>query len=180
QAVAQRRAAGLVGDDRVVRAVRAAQGAQCVDLAARRQHAGAHPPAMARDHVQRGGADRTGGAEDRDPAHLQNPNQAMPRANTGSAASTLARRSSTPPWPGMRWLESFTPTWRLSRLSNRSPVIENATVSAATSSTAGSCAAVAPASGAPASATSSASATPPSAPSMVLLGLIRGASRRPP
>jgi hypothetical protein len=38
-------------------------------------------------------------------------------------------RSSTPPWPGIRLPESFTPAWRLIRLSNRSPSTEPRTAS---------------------------------------------------
>ena len=47
--------------------------------------------------------------------------------STGAAAVTLSMRSSTPPWPGNSVPLSFTPAKRLSRLSVRSPTIENAT-----------------------------------------------------
>ena len=77
---------------------------------------------MAGDDVQRGGADRTGRPEQRDPARgFRAPAIACPATKIGSAASRLSMRSSTPPCPGMRWLESLAPAWRLSRLSNRSP-----------------------------------------------------------
>src|SRR5690606_8357274 len=166
-------------DHRMVGTVGRTQCDQRVDVAAGREHAGAHRARMAGDDVERRPADRAGRAKDGDALH-QNPSQIFATANTGRAASTLSMRSSTPPWPGISVPESFAPTWRLSRLSNRSPITENSTVATAATATSGSCPALAPASGAMTSATTTPAATPPSMPSMVLFGLIRGASLRRP
>ena len=73
QAIAQGRVLRGVGDDGVARPVRAAQGDQGIDPAASREHAGAQPVRMPRDHVQRRRADRAGGAEDRDLLHARQP-----------------------------------------------------------------------------------------------------------
>src|SRR5690606_17172665 len=128
QSVAEPGVRGFVGDRGVVGAMPTAGLEQGLDLAAGGQRAGAHGLRVAGDDVERRGADRAGGAEDGDAAH-QKPSQILPSANTGRAANTLSRRSMMPPWPGIRLPESLAPTWRLSRLSNRSPTTENSTVS---------------------------------------------------
>ena len=113
QAIAQCRVGVRVGDHRMVGAVPRAQGEQGIDLAAGGQHAGPHPPGMARDHIQRRGADRAGGAEHGDLADVgggghgravraQKPRISLPTTNTGTAASTPSMRSRMPPWPGIR------------------------------------------------------------------------------
>ena len=72
--------------------------------------------ALAAEHVERAPADRAGGAEDGDARAgrssplIRSPRRAgrsRPRPARRSRASRS--RSSTPPWPGIRWLESFTP-----------------------------------------------------------------------
>src|SRR5690606_1865004 len=123
------------------------------------EHGGAEALGMARDDVQRRGADRAGGAEHGDLAlhgAAHSPSRLRPSANTGSAASRLSMRSSTPPWPGISALESLAPAWRLSRLSNRSPTMD---ATAATSASRASCARpdqATPSSGATATASSTA------------------------
>ena len=62
--------------------MRTAQGDQGVHLLSRRQHAGAQALGMARDHVQRDGADRAGGAEHGDLLHRLSPSQASCRVRT--------------------------------------------------------------------------------------------------
>ena len=53
--------------------------------------------------VERGLADRSGGAEDGDAASCDEPQPLERRARAaGAAAVTLSMRSSTPPWPGNR------------------------------------------------------------------------------
>src|SRR4249919_1538907 len=176
QAIAQGVETRRIGDHRMVGTMRAAQREQCIDLRTRGQHARAHPPWMPRNDVERTGPDGSGGSEDCYVLHGQKPNRPLPSAKTGSAASTLSMRSRIPPWPGMRSPESFAPTCRLSRLSNRSPTTEKPTVTTTTSTTAGNWATDAPASGAPTSATMIEATMPPTRPSMVLLGLMRGLS----
>src|SRR5690242_21190929 len=59
------------------------------------------------------------------------PRRNLPSTKIGSAATIESMRSNTPPWPGNSAPESLTPAWRLTRLSNRSPTIENSTVTRA-------------------------------------------------
>ncbi len=106
---------------------------------------------------------------------------ALPSANTGSAASTLSMRSRMPPWPGIRWPESLTPAWRLSRLSNRSPTTETSAVTSATSATSRQLRAAR--AGQQRRAACRRRRRRPrrrARPSIVLLGLMRGASLRRP
>src|SRR5690606_34068158 len=190
QPVAQAREQCRVGDHRVLGAVGDAQLDQGIDPAAGGQHGGAHAPGMAGDDIEGRGPDGAGGSEGGDPADVgggrhgeglaQNPAISLPMAKTGRAARTPSMRSSTPPWPGIRSPESFTPAWRLSRLSTRSPTIEARAATSATSARPGHCATPAPARAPKARATSTAPAMPPSAPSTVLLGLMVGASLRRP
>src|SRR5690606_37848369 len=190
QPVAQARVQGRVGDHRVCGAMRDAQLQQGIDPATGGEDGGAHALWMAGDDIERGGADGAGGSEDRDAADVgggghagdpvQNPAISLPMANTGRAASTPSMRSSTPPWPGIRSPESFTPAWRLSRLSTRSPTMENRVATRATRATAGHCGTPDPASQPNARATTMPATTPPAAPSTVLLGLMVGASLRRP
>ena len=108
QAIAQPGEQRLVSDHRVLGFVLAAQCQQGLQLAAGSQHGRPVALRVAGDHVQRGGTDRSGGAENGDPAqvcssiHGQNPKISLPSANTGTAARTPSTRSSTPPWPGIR------------------------------------------------------------------------------
>ncbi len=81
---------------------------------------------VARHHVERAGAHRTGGTEDGQPQRLRHEAahvalrviRASAAGITGSRAST---RSSTPPWPGSRRLLSLAPAARLTSDSTRSP-----------------------------------------------------------
>src|SRR6185312_4087848 len=103
------------------------------DVAMRRERADAEAIRMPRDDVERARADRAGRAEQCDRSHGANArsSSALPRANTGSAANMPSRRSNIPPWPGNNVPESFTPAWRLMRLSKRSPMIDATTVTSA-------------------------------------------------
>src|SRR5207344_3017313 len=112
-------------DHRHARTETRAQRDQFVDLGIRAQRDHFEALRMAADHIQRGGADRSGGAEQSDTAwRSHSPSHIFATRNTGSAANRLSSRSSTPPWPGISWLESLMPEWRLSRLSNKSPATE--------------------------------------------------------
>src|SRR5690606_14310315 len=178
QPFAQCRFAGGVGDHGGFRTEAFAQRGQRVDAAMRGQRADAETVRMARDHVQRARADRTGCAEDRDRPHVgvKRSSSALPATNTGIAENTLSTRSSNPPWPGNSAPESFTLACRLSRLSTRSPRIEASTVSRATTITPARAAPRAPSSQPPANATAPATTSAPHAPARVLFGLTRGAS----
>src|SRR6185437_15579081 len=104
---------------------------------------------------------------------------------SGSTGNSASMRSSTPPCPGNRPLESLTPAWRFSIDSNRSPTTLNTTskVSASSVRAAPHCASSAEYRvGSNACKKSAAAATiittsqPPIAPSQVLPGLMAGAS----
>ena len=116
--------------------------------------------ARAANEVHRAVADRAGGAEHRHAAHgasgglvvtqwncaHSSPNDktaadaigAARRKPKIAAATTAAtnpsRRSRSPPWPGMTWLESLTPNRRFTADSNRSPSWEITDRSAAKAS----------------------------------------------
>src|SRR6185312_612466 len=142
------------------------------------QRADAEAIPVARDHVQRAAADRAGGAEEGDGLH--SPSSALPSTNTGNAATSESMRSNNPPWPGNNAPESFTPAWRLTRLSNRSPMIEKATVTSASAMTPISKPGDACATQPPARPITAAQTSAPYTPAQVLPGLMDGASFRPP
>ena len=105
------------------------------------------------------------------------PEPNRPRAYRGAAAVTLSRRSSSPPCPGSNAPLSLSAAARLNMLSVRSPMMENMPTAQPN--------AIAPSCGkskysAPPQATSAAISTPPTAPSQVFPGLMRGASLRRP
>src|SRR2546422_4072052 len=79
----------------------------------RRQRRHPKPLPLARQNLERRTADRSGGPEDRDPDGHARPNHRNSAAATGATKYTESSRSSTPPCPGIRDEESFTPTSRL-------------------------------------------------------------------
>ena len=85
-------------------------------------------------------------------------------------------RSSTPPWPGIRPDESFTPALRFSSDSNRSPTMPSATIVAPTQHEHRQAGRRKHAAGRRAPSPPLPSTTPPIAPSTVFFGLIAGAS----
>src|SRR5215217_7339511 len=67
-------------------------------------------------------ADRAGRSEDRDGSgHVTTSSTSKIAPTKAATAQNPSRRSITPPWPGMRWLESFTSNLRLRADSARSP-----------------------------------------------------------
>src|SRR5690606_15357292 len=82
---------------------------------------------VAREHVERADADGARGTENRNADHDATPISVSPRRSTGAAPVTLSMRSITPPWPGKSLPLSLRPANRLSKLSVRSPITENAT-----------------------------------------------------
>src|SRR5438128_6505419 len=87
----------------------------------RRQRRHPKPLPLARQNLERRTADRSGGPEDRDPDGHARPNHRNSAAATGATKYTESSRSSTPPCPGIRDEESFTPTSRLNSDSATSP-----------------------------------------------------------
>src|SRR6185437_6584755 len=106
------------------------------------------------------------------------PPQRLRAATAGSTASKPSSRSRTPPWPGMRPLESLTPKYRFAIDSARSPACATTARSPATIGFHGSIGA--PIAAATATPAIMAATTPPKRPDQVLLGLMRGARRGPP
>src|SRR4051812_23536190 len=160
---------------------------------------------LAFEQIDRAGADRSGGAEQRHrplggycrrlraqvrhghgTTHKRSPCAAEPRllraipkaAATAAAARKPSSRSMTPPWPGINFPASLAPKRRLIADSNRSPAWATAESSKATM----------PMkimfsianNFATATAAISAPMRPPTAPDQVLLGLTLGASFGPP
>src|SRR5207253_5961622 len=146
---------------------------------------GRHPKPLplARQDLERRTADRSGGPENRDADGHARPNHRNSAAATGATKYTESRRSSTPPCPGIRDEESFTPTSRLNSDSATSPTCA---ATATTNPTVTSCqtpsrkATRSSTSGPYTSAATRPPATPPTAPAHVFRGESTGASCRPP
>src|SRR5690606_29823950 len=102
------------------------------------------------------------------------------RANTGRAAVRLSMRSRIPPCPGRILPLSFTPRWRLTMLSRRSPSTEARTVKTSTTVHCNHRWRWEGLRAITTEITSSTSTRPPPKPSRVLPGLTSGASLRRP
>ena len=98
-------------------------------------------------------------------------------ATAKATAKSPSTRSSTPPWPGMRWPLSLTPKWRLKPDSTKSPACSTMP-SRALASTSGQTEG-APSQSAATAPTTMPAAMPPRSPAQVLFGLMRGASFGP-
>src|SRR5207248_11098920 len=100
------------------------------------------------------------------------------RATTGITASSPSSLSRSPPCPGMRPLESFTPNLRFATDSARSP--NCSTIARPALTTASGNPGEIPSHAAVAHPVNAAQTMPPARPVQVLLGLQRDASRGPP
>src|SRR5947209_15209647 len=111
-------------------------------------------------------------------ASMLRPPIKVSRATTGITASSPSSLSRSPPCPGMRPLESFTPNLRFATDSARSPNCPTIARPALTS--ASGKAGEIPSHAAVAHPTKAAQALPPANPAQVIPGLQRGANRGPP
>src|SRR5258706_14776034 len=80
---------------------------------------------MARDDVERVGADRARGSEDGNALHAPPMRSDSANAATGSVEVSASMRSRMPPWPGRSELESLRPAPRFIHDSKRSPTTLN-------------------------------------------------------